>query len=146
MTLPESTIAERSQEIVDEFALFPDWMGRYEHLIEIGRSLPEIEDEHKTDEYRIKGCQSQVWVRSEHGDGLVYFKGDSDAAITKGLAGLLIRVLNGQPPEAIAEAEFDFLDEIGMKEHLSPTRRNGLSAMVQQMKLKALAQDNGVAN
>ncbi len=135
----EATIADRAQEIVDEFSLFDDWMGRYEHLIEIGRSTPVIEDEYKTDAYRIKGCQSQVWVRAEYADGRVRYRGDSDAIITKGLVGLMIRVLDDQPVEAVANADFDFLDRIGMKEHLSPTRQNGLSAMVRQMKLKALA-------
>lgn len=138
----EATIADRAQEIVDEFALFDDWMGRYEHLIEIGRSTPAIEDAYKTDAYRIKGCQSQVWVRAEYADGHIHYRGDSDALITKGLVGLMIRVLDDQPPEAIADTDLDFLDRIGMKEHLSPTRQNGLSAMVRQMKLKALAHAN----
>ncbi|RMF65700.1 MAG: SufE family protein [Bacteroidetes bacterium] len=114
-------------------------MGKYEHLIELGRSLPLIEDEYKTDEYRIRGCQSQVWLRAERDNGHIVFKADSDALITRGLIALLVRVLNGQPPEAIARADLSFLDRIGMKEHLSPTRKNGLDAMIRQMKLYAVA-------
>ncbi|GIV57238.1 MAG: Fe-S metabolism protein SufE [Rhodothermaceae bacterium] len=135
----QDTIAERAEAIVEEFSLFDDWMGKYEHLIELGRSLPLIEDEYKTDEYRIRGCQSQVWLRAERDNGHIVFKADSDALITRGLIALLVRVLNGQPPEAIARADLSFLDRIGMKEHLSPTRKNGLDAMIRQMKLYAVA-------
>lgn len=130
----ENTIAEREAEIVDEFLLFDDWMGRYEYLIELGKALEPMPSEFQIDEFKIRGCQSQVWIRPEKSNGRVHFLGDSDALITKGLVALLIRVLNDQPAEAIASTDLRFLDEIGMKEHLSPTRRNGLSSMVQQMK------------
>lgn len=128
------TIAEREAEIVEEFAFFDDWMGRYEYLIELGKGLPLIEDAYKTDTFKIKGCQSQVWLRGERSGEVLHYKADSDALITKGLVALLIRVLDGQPANAIAHADLAFLDAIGMKEHLSPTRKNGLSAMVTQMK------------
>ena len=133
------TIARRADEIVDEFAFFEDWMEKYEHLIELGRALPLIEDRYKTEDYRIHGCQAQVWLRAEHDDGVVRYRADSDALITKGLIALLVRVLSGQPPEAVAAARLDFLDRIGLDEHLSPTRKNGLAAMVRQMKHYALA-------
>ncbi len=135
---PESTIAERAQKIVNEFALFDDWMGRYEYLIDLGRRLPPLADAFKTDAYRIRGCQAQVWVRAETNEGdHVRYAGDSDAAITKGLVALLIRVFDDQPPETVVRADLGFLDAIGMKEHLSPTRKNGLAAMVDQMKARA---------
>ena len=114
-------------------------MSRYEYLIELGRSLPLIEDAYKTDAYKIHGCQSQVWLRAERDNGHVLYKADSDALITRGLIALLIRVLNGLTPEEILAADLSFLDRIGMKEHLSPTRKNGLSAMVKQMKHYAVA-------
>lgn len=133
------TIEVRAQQIVEEFALFDDWMGKYEYLIELGKSLPPIEPEYKTDAFRIHGCQSQVWIRPEFREGRLYFKGDSDALITRGLVALLIRVLSGQPPEAIVNARLDFLDEIGLKAHLSPTRKNGLAAMIEQMRRYAQA-------
>lgn len=140
------TIDDRAREVVEEFALFDDWMGKYEYLIDLGKSIPEIEDEYKTDDYRIRGCQSQVWIRPEMRDGLLYYKGDSDALITKGLVALLLRVLSGQPPQAVAEADLSFLDEIGMKEHLSPTRKNGLASMMKQLKLYALAHAHASKN
>ena len=135
----QATINDRAREVVEEFALFDDWMGKYEYLIDLGKSVPAIEDEYKTDEYKIKGCQSQVWIRPEMRGGLLFYKGDSDALITKGLVALLLRVLSGQPPQAVAEADLSFIDEIGMKEHLSPTRKNGLASMMKQLKLYALA-------
>lgn len=135
----ESTIPEREKEIVEDFALFDDWMGKYEYLIELGRGLPEMDEAHKTDQHKITGCQSQVWVRPEMRDGLLFFEADSDALITKGLVALLVRVLSGQPPRAIAEADLAFIDDIGMDDHLSPTRKNGLASMVRQMKLFAAA-------
>ncbi|ARA92489.1 Fe-S metabolism protein SufE [Rhodothermaceae bacterium RA] len=134
-----STIAEREQEIIDAFALFDDWMGRYEYLIDLGRELPPLDAAYKTDAYKIHGCQSQVWIRAEERDGRIYYEGDSDALITRGLVALLIRVLSGQPADAIIEADLKFLDRIGMQEHLSPTRKNGLASMIKQMKLYALA-------
>ncbi len=132
------TIDERAQEVVEEFAFFPDWMTRYEHLIELGKAIPPIAEAHKTDAHRIHGCQAQVWVRADADGDRVHFTGDSDAMITKGLAALLIRVLTDQPPAAVATARLDFLDAIGLEDHLSPTRKNGLHAMVQQMKQRAL--------
>ncbi len=134
-----STIADRERQIIEEFGYFDDWMSRYEYLIELGRSLPLIEDAYKTDAYKIHGCQSQVWLRAERDNGHVVYKADSDALITRGLIALLIRVLNGLTPEEILAADLSFLDRIGMKEHLSPTRKNGLSAMVKQMKHYAVA-------
>jgi cysteine desulfuration protein SufE len=142
----QATIRDRAREIVEEFALFDDWMGKYEYLIDLGKLVPPIEVEYKTDDYKIKGCQSQVWIRPEMQGGLLYYKGDSDAVITKGLVALLIRVLNGQPPAAVVEADLSFLDEIGMKEHLSPTRKNGLASMMKQLKLYALAHAHAAQN
>ena len=133
------TITAREAEIVEEFAFFDDWMDRYEHLIELGRGLPIIEEAYKIDAYRVKGCQAQVWLRAAMEDGRVVYRADSDALITKGLIALLVRVLSDQPPEEIVRAQLGFLDEIGLKEHLSPTRKNGLGAMVKQMKRYALA-------
>lgn len=124
----------REREIIEEFSFFDDWFEKYEYLIELGDSLPRIEDEFKTDTFRIHGCQAQVWLRPDYRDGRVYFKADSDAAITRGLIALVVRVLDGLPGNDIADASFEFLDEIGMKEHLSPTRKNGLSAMIEQVK------------
>lgn len=133
-TVQNDTISDRAQEIIDEFALFPDWMGKYEHLIEMGKSIPEIDAAHKNDAHRIHGCQSKVWVRAKPENGHVRYTGDSNAMITKGLAALVIRVLDDQPADAIAEADFDFMKEIGLDEHLSSTRKNGLAAMIKQMK------------
>lgn len=130
----EMNIQERQHDIVEEFGFFDDWFEKYEYLIELGDQLPMIEDEYKTDAFRIHGCQAQVWLRPEYKDNLVFFKADSDAAITRGLIALVVRVLNGQPREDIRSASFDFLDRIGMKEHLSPTRKNGLNAMIEQVK------------
>jgi cysteine desulfuration protein SufE len=129
-----TAIQGRVEAIVSDFALFDDWLGRYEYLIELGLSLTPLEEEFKHDLYRIPGCQSQVWLKPEIRDGRVYFKADSDAMITKGLVALLIRVLDGQPPDAIARAEMDFLEDIGMQEHLSSTRKNGLAAMIRRIK------------
>lgn len=140
------TIQDRAREVVEEFALFDDWMGKYEYLIDLGKSIPEIEDEYKTDDYKIKGCQSQVWIRPEMREGLLYYKGDSDALITRGLVALLLRVLSGQPPQDVAEADLSFLDEIGMREHLSPTRKNGLASMMRQLKLYAMAHAHAAKN
>lgn len=133
------TVADRAQQIVDEFSLFNDWMNRYEYLIELGDDIPLIEDEHKTDEHYIHGCQSDVWIRTEFDDEdhVLRFQGDSNAKITKGLAALVIRVLDEQPPEAVEKADFEFLDDIGLQEHLSSQRNNGLEAMIQQMKERA---------
>ena len=134
------SIAETEQEIIEEFELFgEDWEGKYEHLIDLGKSLPLIEPKFKTDDRLIKGCQSKVWMHSDLKDGLVFFTADSDAIITKGLVGLMVRVLSGQRPPDIVGARLEFIDKIGLKEHLSPTRANGLLSMIKQMKLDALA-------
>jgi len=134
-----TSIPEREEAIINEFMLFDDWMGKYEYLIELGKDLPLIEEAYKTDDFRIRGCQSQVWLRPDRANGHVVYRADSDAMITKGLIALLIRVLSDQPPAAVAEADVQFLEEIGLKEHLSSTRKNGLQSMVQQMKAYAKA-------
>lgn len=133
------TIALREAEIVEEFAMFDEWLDKYEHIIELGKALPGVDPEFHTDLYKVKGCQSQVWLQPGTENGLVVFKADSDAAITKGLAALMVRVLSRQPATAIAQAPLGFLDLIGLREHLSPTRANGLASMVKQMKLYATA-------
>lgn len=135
-----ATIADLQQEITEEFALFDSWMDKYEHLIELGKDLPLIEEAHKTDDKLIKGCQSRVWLHAEPLEGgRVRFTADSDAIITKGLVALMVRVLSDQPAADIAQADMAFLDQIGLREHLSPTRSNGLLSMVKQMKLYGLA-------
>ena len=121
---PIGTIAERAGTIVDEFALFDDWMGKYEHLIEMGRSLPLIDEAYKTNEYLVRGCQAQVWLKAEAEGELIRLTADSDALITKGLIAILLCILDRQPANAVVGADFSFLDEIGMKDHLSPTRKN----------------------
>lgn len=137
-TTAESTIDARADDLIAEFSLFDGWMGRYEHLIDLGRQIPEIAEAYKDDAHRIEGCQSKVWVHAEaDDDARLHLTGDSDAAITRGLAALLIRVLDDQPPEAVATADLGFLEELGMEEHLSPTRQNGLHAMVRQIKERA---------
>jgi cysteine desulfuration protein SufE len=132
-------IKEIQDEIVDEFSMFEDWMQRYEYIIELGKSLPIIEKQYKTEENIIKGCQSKVWVYGEQNDENIIFTADSDAILTKGIIALLIRVFSNQKPEAILEANTDFIDEIGLKEHLSLTRANGLVSMIKQIKMYALA-------
>ena len=132
-------IASRQSEVIEEFLLFDDWMDKYEHLIELGKDVPEIDAGKKTDEHLIKGCQSRVWLAAdEQHDGSVLFSADSDAIITKGLAALMIRVLSNAPASDIASAKLFFLDRIGLNTHLSPTRSNGLQSMVKQMKLYGL--------
>jgi cysteine desulfuration protein SufE len=134
------SIEETGQEIVEEFELFgDDWEQKYEHLIELGKSLPLIDPKYKTEDRLIKGCQSQVWMHSELKDGKVIFTADSDAIITKGMVALMVRVLSGHEPQEIVNADLSFIDKIGLKEHLSPTRANGLVSMIRQMKLDALA-------
>jgi cysteine desulfuration protein SufE len=133
------TIETAQEEIVAEFSMFEDWMQRYEYMIELGKSLPLIDPKFKTDDYIIKGCQSKVWVHAElEGDQLV-FTADSDAIITKGIIAILIRVFSHQHPEAILNADTSFIDKIGLKEHLSPTRANGLISMIKQLKMYAIA-------
>lgn len=126
-------------EIIEEFSLFGDWMEKYEYIIDLGKSLPLIDERYKDEEHLIRGCQSQVWLHAEMDNGKVAFTADSDAVITKGIIALLVRVLSHQKPEAVAGADLYFIDRIGLKEHLSPTRSNGLLSMVKQMKLYGLA-------
>lgn len=133
------TIEAIQEELIDEFAMFEDWMQRYEYMIELGHSLPLIDEKYKTDTKLIKGCQSKVWLHSELKDGKIIFTADSDAIITKGIVAVLVRTFTNQSPQAILDAKLDFIDEIGLKEHLSPTRANGLVSMVKQMKLDAMA-------
>ncbi|MBN4057870.1 SufE family protein [Olleya sp. AH-315-K02] len=133
------TIKELQNEIIDEFSMFDDWMQRYEYMIDLGKSLPLISDQHKTEDNIIKGCQSKVWVFAEMKDDKVIFTADSDAIITKGIIAILIRVFSNHHPKDIIEANTNFIDEIGLKEHLSPTRANGLVSMIKQLKLYALA-------
>lgn len=132
-------IKEIQDEIIEEFAFFDDWTQRYEHLISLGKSLPLIDETNKKDDYLIKGCQSKVWVFPEFIDGKVVFTADSDAIITKGIVALLLRVFSNQTPETILQADTEFIDQIGLKEHLSPTRANGLVSMIKQLKMYALA-------
>lgn len=133
------TIAEIQKEIVNEFSFFDDWMQRYEHMIELGKSLPLIPEVYKTDDNIIKGCQSKVWVHAELEDDKLHFTADSDAIITKGIIALLIRVFSNQHPSDILNADTTFIDQLGLKEHLSPTRANGLLSMIKQIKLYAIA-------
>ena len=132
-------IQEIQEEIVDEFSLFDDWMEKYEHMIGLGKSLPLIKEEYKTDDHIIKGCQSKVWVHAALDDDKLVFTADSDAIITKGIIAILIRAFSNQRPQDIIDADTDFIDEIGLKEHLSPTRANGLVSMIKQLKLYAIA-------
>ena len=134
-----SSIKDIQEEIKEEFMQFEDWMERYEYMIDLGRSLPLIDEAYKTDEYIIKGCQSKVWVYAELNDNKLVFTADSDAIITKGIIAILIRAFSNQHPSDIMNAETGFIDEIGLKEHLSPTRANGLVSMIKQIKLYALA-------
>lgn len=133
------TINEIQDELIEDFSFYQDWMEKYEYIIQLGKELPLINEEYKTDNYIIKGCQSKVWLYPELKDGEVHFTADSDAVITKGLVSLMVKVLSGHTPQEIAQANLYFIDEIGLKEHLSPTRANGLLSMVKQMKLYAVA-------
>jgi len=132
-------IKNLQEELIEEFSFFEDWMEKYEHIIELGKSLPLIDPSFKSDDLLIKGCQSKVWLHAELQNGKVIFTADSDAIITKGIIAILIRVFSNQSPEAIVDANTDFIDQIGLKEHLSPTRANGLVSMIKQMKLYAVA-------
>ena len=131
------TILEIEKEIVEEFALFDSWEDKYEYIIDMGKKLKSLDDIYKKEETKIKGCQSTVWMVSEYKDGKVYYKAESDAVIVKGLVSMLIRVLSGHAPEEIISAKLEFIDQIGMKQHLAQTRSNGLLSMVKQMKLDA---------
>ena len=132
-------IQEIQEEIIEEFAMFEDWMQRYEYMIDLGKSLPLIAAEFKTDDNIIKGCQSKVWVHAELKDSQLEFTADSDAIITKGIIAILIRVFSNQHPKDILASDTSFIDQIGLKEHLSPTRANGLVSMIKQIKMYAIA-------
>ena len=134
------TIEAIQEEIVEEFSLFDDWMQRYEYMIDLGKSLPLIAEEYKTDNHIIKGCQSKVWVHAQLEQDKLNFTADSDAIITKGIIGLLIRVLDHESPEEIIKSDLHFIADIGLHEHLSPTRSNGLASMVKKLKMSALAE------
>ncbi|EAS20762.1 SufE protein probably involved in Fe-S center assembly, sufE [Flavobacteria bacterium BBFL7] len=134
-----ASIQEIQNDIVDEFAMFDDWMDRYEYMIDLGKSVPVIDDQYKTDENIIKGCQSKVWVHADLDEDKVKFSADSDAIITKGIIAILIRAWSGQKPADIIAADTAFIDQIGLKEHLSPTRANGLVSMIKQLKMYAVA-------
>ncbi len=127
------------EEIIEEFAIFDEWLDKYNYLIELSDTLPSIDESHRTDQYVIQGCQSRVWVDAELRDGQIFYSADSDAIITKGIIALLIRVLNGRTPQEVLDCDLYFIDAIGLSENLSPTRSNGLLAMIKQMKMFALA-------
>jgi cysteine desulfuration protein SufE len=133
------SLDEKKKFLIEEFGQFSDWMDKYNYLIDIGKSLPLIDEKYKTEQYLIKGCQSQVWLHANYEDGRVYFTADSDAIITKGIVHALLKVLSGEKPDSIINESMGFIDEIGLKEHLSPTRANGLVSMIKQMKLFAMA-------
>jgi cysteine desulfuration protein SufE len=133
------TIREKEENIISEFSMFDDWMDKYNYIIELGKSLPLIDPQYKTQQYVISGCQSKVWLHAKLEDGRIIYTADSDAIITKGIINILIRVLSGHTPAEVLEADMSFIDVIGLKEHLSPTRSNGLTSMIKQMKLYALA-------
>jgi len=134
-------IQEIEQQIIEEFDLFEDWMDKYNYIIELGKELPLIDPKYKTQQYLIVGCQSQVWLHASYENGIIDFTADSDAIITKGIVNLLIRVLSGRTPKEIIDAPLEYLDQIGIKNHLSPTRSNGLASMIKQMKMYAIAFD-----
>lgn len=130
----EKTIEEIEDEIVDEFTVFEEWMDKYEYIIELGKNLPAMDEKYKTDNRKVSGCQSQVWLNTNFENGKVIYEADSDAIITKGLVGLLVRVLSNRKPQDIVNAKLNFINKIGMKEHLSPNRANGLVSMIKHMK------------
>lgn len=133
------TISQIQEEIIADFSMFEDWEGKYEYMIDLGKNLPLIDPKYKTEQYLIKGCQSQVWLHADLEQDKVIFTADSDAIITKGIVAILINVFSGQKAIDILEANLDFIDKIGLKEHLSPTRANGLVSMIEQIKLYAKA-------
>ena len=133
------TIKSIQEEVIDEFLLFDDWMQKYEYMIDLGKSLPLTNENNKTDDRLIKGCQSKVWLDANLKDGKINYTADSDAIITKGIIAILLRVFSNQSPDDVLSANTDFIDKIGLKEHLSPTRANGLVSMVKQLKIYALA-------
>ena len=133
------TINELQDNIIEEFSAFDDWMDKYALLIDLGNSLPPLDEKYKTESNLIEGCQSRVWLQADYEDGKIIFKGESDAVIVKGIVSLLINVLSGHTPQEILDTDLYFIEQIGLKEHLSPTRSNGLVAMVKQMRMYALA-------
>jgi cysteine desulfuration protein SufE len=133
------TIKEKEIALVDEFAMFDEWMDKYSYIIELGKEMPIIDEKHKDPQHLISGCQSRVWLYAELIDGKIKFTADSDAVITKGIVSLLLRIVSGEEPKTIVNTDFDFLEQIGLKDHLSPTRANGLVSMVKQIKLYARA-------
>lgn len=133
------SISEEQDRIIEDFALFDDWMDKYEYIIQLGKELPQIEEKYKTPDNLIKGCQSKVWLHADYRDGKLYFSADSDAQITKGLVSMVIQVLSGHSPREIAEADIYFIQAIGLQSHLSPTRANGLLSMLKQMRHYAVA-------
>ena len=133
------TINEIQDEIIEEFSAFDDWMDKYALLIELGNSLAPLDDKYKTESNLIEGCQSRVWLQADYSDGLIHFQGESDAVIVNGIVSLLIKIISGHTPDEILNADLYFVDKIGLKEHLSPTRSNGLVAMLKQMRLYAMA-------
>ena len=133
------TINEKQDAIIEDFEFFGDWIEKYEHIIQLGKDLPVIEDQYKTEDNLIRGCQSKVWLNAEYKEGLLFFYADSDALITKGLVSMVVNVLSGHRPQEIVDAEIYFIDKIGLKNHLSPTRSNGLLSMLKQIKLYAVA-------
>ena len=134
-----STIKEIQTEIIEDFTIFDNWMQKYEYIIDLGKELSPIKNKYKTEENLIKGCQSRVWLHAEYTKGKIIYTADSDAIMTKGIVAILINVLSGQSPSEISNAKLDFLNDIGLKEQLSPTRANGLVSMIKQMKIYALA-------
>jgi len=137
-----STIQKIQADIVEDFGMFDDWMQKYEYLIDLGKDLAPIKEQYKTEDNLIKGCQSRVWLHAEHTEGKIIFTADSDAIMTKGIVAILINVLSNQAPKDIATAKLDFINEIGLKEQLSPTRANGLVSMIKKIKLYAIAFNN----
>ncbi|MBO4582382.1 MAG: SufE family protein [Bacteroidales bacterium] len=136
------TTKEEAEKIIEEFSYFDDWMDKYAYIIELGKSLPTIEEAYRQDQYLIEGCQSNVWLQADYENGKLQFKADSDAIITKGIIYLLIRVLSGRTPQEILDADLSYIDTIGLTSHLSPTRSNGLLSMIKQIKVYALAYQN----
>ena len=137
-----STIQKIQEDIIEDFAMFDDWMQKYEYLIDLGKELLPIKEQYKTKDNLIKGCQSRVWLHAQHTEGKIIYTADSDAIMTKGIVAILINVLSGQSPKEIANSKLDFINKIGLKEQLSPTRANGLVSMIKQMKIYALAFNN----
>jgi cysteine desulfuration protein SufE len=133
------TIAERQNELIDEFAMFDNWMEKYEYIIDLGKDVEGISEEKKSDDYLVKGCQSRVWLIPSEKEGRLHFEADSDAIITKGIVGMVVRVLSDATPQEILDSDLFFVDKIGLKEHLSPTRSNGLVSMIKKIKTYALA-------